>query len=159
MPAKRTLHEKFWTKVTAGDPADCWEWTGARQQTGHGLVGVSGTRTTTTAHRVSWELHHGPIPDGLVVRHRCDNPPCVNPHHLELGTRADNVRDARERSEAWRSTRGASRRNNSIDVETICARYAAGESQQAIADSMGLGQTTISRVVRGDGRFAHETIT
>lgn len=158
MSAKRTLHEKFWTKVVAGSPGACWEWLGARQVTGHGLVAVN--RTTTTAHRVSWTLHRGPIPDGLVVRHRCDNPPCVNPEHLELGTRLDNVRDAVARSDAWRNSRGRSRLRNDIDTVEVRRRYAAGESQQLIANALEIGQSTVSRVIRRAGRFAdHGTMT
>ena len=79
----------------------CWVWRGARHAYGYGVVTVEalGLRNLLT-HRVIWELQNGPIPDGLVVRHRCDNPPCCNPGHLELGTHADNTRDMIERHRA-----------------------------------------------------------
>jgi hypothetical protein len=72
----------------------CWTWKGATTHFGHGVIGL-GVRGQGNAmtHRVSWELHFGPVPDGLCVLHTCDNPPCVNPNHLWLGTRLDNNRD------------------------------------------------------------------
>lgn len=78
----------------AGGPDDCWEWKGARTACGHGKFSHAGqTRRTVSAHRFSYQMFVGPIPEGLVVRHRCDNPPCCNPQHLQLGTQADNVAD------------------------------------------------------------------
>lgn len=85
------IEKRFWAKVRKGEPDECWEWQACRQEFGHGLLRIPGK--VEKAHRVSWTLANGPIPDGLIVRHKCDNPPCVNPAHLELGTRADNVRD------------------------------------------------------------------
>ena len=73
---------------------ECIEWTGARSAAGYGRLG------TKYAHRVAYEKAHGPIARGMVVRHRCDNPPCVNPAHLELGTQADNMRDMAVRGRA-----------------------------------------------------------
>ena len=75
----------------------CIEWQGYCQEDGYGYVGKDGRYWL--AHRLAWTEAYGPIPDGQVVRHRCDNPPCVRLDHLELGTQADNVRD--------RDTRGA----------------------------------------------------
>jgi hypothetical protein len=76
----------------------CWLWIGARHSMGYGKFDGE------MAHRYAWQLVNGPIPDGLVVRHRCDVPLCVRPEHLELGTRADNSRDMVERG---RSTKKA----------------------------------------------------
>lgn len=91
----RTLREALDAKTPAGAPDDCWEWGGSPDHDGYGVVSWGGTQYK--AHRVAYELHVGPIPEGLVVRHNCDNPPCVNPAHLLLGTQADNVRDMHER--------------------------------------------------------------
>lgn len=76
----------------------CWEWTGARFPFGHGRCTHFG-RTMGT-HRVAWLLFRGGIPTGKCVLHKCDNPPCVNPDHLYIGTKADNVRDAETRGRA-----------------------------------------------------------
>ena len=84
-----TMEERFWQKVRKGP--GCWEWTSARLPSGYGLISWRGTEHY--AHRVSWMIHHGEVPAGMYVLHRCDNPPCVNPDHLYPGDAADNMRD------------------------------------------------------------------
>jgi hypothetical protein len=86
---KMTPTERFWTRVDKS--GECWVWTGAHLPTGYGRL--TGAKRGMYAHRFSWELHNGPIPDGLLVCHKCDNPPCVRPDHLFLGTNVDNIRD------------------------------------------------------------------
>jgi hypothetical protein len=83
--------KSFWDKVKIRSGIGCWEWQAYCNKDGYGQVGYQGT--VTGAHRVSWILENGPIPDGLCVLHKCDNPSCVRPDHLFLGTRVDNSDD------------------------------------------------------------------
>lgn len=91
-PKKRSEEERFWSYVPTGlELGDCWEWLGGCTKFGHGGF-MREDQSSTSAHRMMWILKWGE-PGPLVVRHKCDNPPCVNPNHLELGTHADNAQD------------------------------------------------------------------
>jgi hypothetical protein len=89
-----TLARRFWEKVQRGQPSECWEWTGSRSRDGYGRIRSGGRDGTLNAHRVAWELTHGPVDDGLQVCHKCDNPPCCNPSHLFVGSKSENAFDA-----------------------------------------------------------------
>ena len=87
-----TKEERFNKKYLINEDTDCWEWQNAKNNIGYGMFRWD-RHTMRTAHRVSYELHNGPIPEGLVVCHKCDNPICVNPEHLWVGTLKDNAQD------------------------------------------------------------------
>lgn len=87
--------DEFLAAVEERGDEECWEWLGSRNPAGYGVINVG--RARVLAHRYSAERLGGLNAEGLVVRHKCDNPPCVNPAHLEVGTRADNNRDTKER--------------------------------------------------------------
>lgn len=99
-----SIADRFWSRVRRGDA--CWEWQGAaRYRGGYGKIYGASAGRPQAAHRYSWELHNGPIPDGMVVGHHCDNPACVRPDHLFVGTQADNMRDASAKGRMWKGPR------------------------------------------------------
>jgi hypothetical protein len=147
MKSRRPLEERFWEKVQKGE--GCWAWTGATVY-GYGRIGAGGTYgPALMAHRVSWELHNGPIPEGMNVLHRCDNPPCTNPEHLFLGTHADNVADKVAKG------RGASRQRHGMakltedQVARIRLMVELGEQQRVVANLFGVSESQISMIVNG----------
>lgn len=141
--------DRFWPKVAKGD--GCWEWRGSRDRGGYGIIGASRHQRATRAHRVSWELHHGrSVPDGLYVLHHCDNPPCVRPDHLYVGTLGDNAKDCVERNRLG-DRRGRANSNAKLteaDVRAVIAMLQAGATQQAVASRFGISQPQVSSIAR-----------
>lgn len=114
----KTTIERFTEKYIPVPEAGCWLWERAVLPAGYGLFGMRGRkgRRMFLAHRVSWELHNGPIPEGLVVCHKCDVPSCVNPDHLFIGTASDNQKDCfrKGRSQALRVLKEEAERKRSL---------------------------------------------
>lgn len=137
--------ERFWPRVDRS--GDCWPWTGPCNLTGHGRTHIG--KKHHAAHRLAWELTHGPIPAGLVVRHTCDNPPCCNPAHLLLGTVKDNSRDMSERGRSVRGERNHRTKLTAEQVQAIRARYATGEvSYGRLAREYGLSKAGVYNIVQ-----------
>lgn len=133
--------------VVPGPASACWPWRGARDNKGYGAARVAGR--ALKAHRVAYEVAHGPIPAGLIVRHTCDNPPCCNPAHLEVGTHADNARDKAERGRSLRGELASTARLTAPDVVAIRERLDAGEHPDPIASDYDVSRSAIRHIERG----------
>lgn len=135
--------EQFWNKVHTRD--GCWLWTGMTASNGYGQFGPFGQ--LKSAHRFSWELANDrPVPGGMEVCHRCDNPPCVNPEHLFLGTTLENKRDCVKKNRDRFGERHGNAKLTSADVAEIRRLRAAGLLLKTIAAQFQVTQTTVSGI-------------
>ncbi len=141
----KTIAQRFWPKVDKRCPDECWPWTASVSPAGYGMM--SGERSVRRmpiyAHRVAWELHNGRIDNGLNVCHRCDNPPCCNPAHLFLGTKADNSRD---RNAKGRQARGPKLWSAKLTETQIIEIRASSESQRILGQRYGVSGQHISGI-------------
>ena len=112
----KTLEERFWAKVDKDGPNRCWDWTACTSSSGYGQIKVDGKMKL--AHRVSYELHNGPIPEGLCVLHKCDRPRCVNPDCLFLGTHSENMIDMKEKGRGWKA-KGSAQGNSKLNESQV----------------------------------------
>jgi hypothetical protein len=139
MPSGR-VPEPFWDKVKIGEENDCWPWERNMNPQGYGTLRIQGKMKR--AHRVAYELSRGPIPDGMVVCHTCDNPSCVNPHHLFLGSQRDNVQDMANKG------RHPAAKLGELQVVAIRKLYASGERNQSdLANMFGVTKQQISLII------------
>lgn len=141
---------RFWSRVRPAE-SGCWEWTGQLSNTGYGEF-PNGNRRKVWAHRMAFAMCVGPIPAGMFVLHSCDNPRCINPSHLSLGTPRDNVNDMiRKGRMPDRSGEGNGRARLSVaQVREIVERRARGDSVRRMAQEYGVGITTIRNIYLGE---------
>lgn len=148
---KSNSNNLFWTRVEKTE--GCWLWK-LKPSTKFGYCRFN----KTLAHRKAWEIEYGSIPSGMIVCHKCDNPRCVRPDHLFLGTQKDNVRDMYQKGRAvqnplkgerchWATIRNA-------DVIEIKNLYGSGMSQRHIAKKFGVSPAQVSRIVNGKSRVS-----
>jgi hypothetical protein len=145
--------ERFWLHVPEDRSHGCWEWRGTRRAGGYGRL-MTTKPGTMAAHRASWIIHNGPIPHGMVICHRCDNPPCVNPAHLFLGTQIDNIADmvSKGRQRSLTGTAVATSKFSEEEIQRLRDMASTGLSFSAIARETGVSKAHVRRVVRGQSR-------
>jgi hypothetical protein len=139
--------KRLLSNIAICTPAHCWHWMGARDERDYGRIFAFGSNRR--AHRLIFEFCFGPVPDGLVVRHKCDNPTCCNPYHLELGTHAENMRD-KLRTGKPIGPRGELARTAKLandNIPEIIRRYQNGEKSIDLAAEFKVSQSSIQRVV------------
>ncbi len=124
------------------DPAACWEWRGAGKNNGYGQT------SRGPAHRVAYKLFVGPIPAGMDVCHRCDTRFCVNPDHLFVGTRADNMQDMKHKG---RGAGGCRKHLKEACIQEVRRRLAAGTTPRIIAETMNINYHTVCNIHSGRG--------
>lgn len=140
------LYDDEWKSVP------CREWTHYNDQDGYGMVVIPGqTHTSHRAHRLAWQMYNGPIPKGLFVLHKCDNPPCYEIAHLFLGTNADNMADAvaKGRFASHLGIKNPFAKLTDDDVKAMRARFSEGSiTYTALAREYGIDRGTASKIVR-----------
>jgi len=133
--------DRFWNKILIIPFHDCWEWLAGKDKNGYGKITFNAKETR--AHRLSYEIHYGVIPNGFFVCHKCDNPSCVNPKHLFLGSPLDNMQDM-----ILKGRKITSPKLSKTSVKEIRHKYAQGNiSQIKLAKEYGVSQQVISAII------------
>jgi len=138
---------RFWSHVEINDLFDCWNWTACKDRDGYGQFHFKSKQYK--AHRVAWILSYGEIPEGLIVCHHCDNPSCINPTHLFLGTHLDNAkdRDLKGRGADHRGNDGIESRLKPEQVIAIRELYQTEKNQSEIARMYKMSHSGIGLIV------------
>lgn len=147
--------ERFWRKVEKAGPDECWRWTaGGHKVYGSFMLGGRGSRRML-AHRYSYELHHGPIPEGMVVMHSCDNPLCVNPAHLRTGSLKDNAQDMKAKGRGrYVSWPGEANGNAVLNEDMVRVIRASKLPPRRLAAALGISEGSVHDVLKGR-RWTH----
>ncbi len=145
--ARQSLKDRFWSKVNIKSESECWEYIGWITKKGYGQFEIN--HKQEYAHRVAWTLVNGEIPDGVLICHTCDNPPCCNPSHLFKGTKKDNSDDMiiKGRAVHQQGESHGMAKLTEIDVITIRVLNQTGISAYRIAKIYGRGITTVSDII------------
>lgn len=146
------LFKNFLARVdkSAGDDA-CWMWTGAPDREGYGLMytSIDGVKRHYRSNRLSYLIHVGNIPDGMIVCHACDNPGCVNPAHLFIGSPAENTHDMLSKGRGgMRNLRNGRAKITEDDVRQIRILRAQGVRSRVLADRYGISSSMVDNIVR-----------
>ncbi len=151
---KAPVGERFWRYVSKLGPKDCWVWTGSRFKAGYGMLHSKVGGQPYYAHRLSYEMHVDDVLPSDVVRHKCDNPPCVNPLHLLIGTHFDNHRDCVERGRFKNAPPmpGESNPNSKLTQESVRELRRLrkeGWRRKAIAEHLSISESAVKKVMSG----------
>lgn len=148
---RTVTRENIMQFVEISPVSNCWNWMGCRNDNGYGLKTSDGKRVRT--HRLSYELFVGPIPSGMIVCHKCDNPPCCNPEHLFVGTHKDNHNDCVSKGRSSLpppplvGERNIRAKLTNREVREICELHVSGASNRDIAEKLGLPQRHIFEII------------
>lgn len=144
----KTAEQRFWEKVEKNGPDECWNWKAYKIPSGYGQFGAKTYDRYVYAHRFSYQLANGPIPDGKVIMHSCDNPSCVNPGHLRLGTQLDNMRDRSLRGRNPRGENAGAAKLSSLAVAEIREFFFRGKATNGeLSRIYGVSRGAISSAV------------
>lgn len=144
---KRPVEERFWLYVKKGKKNECWPWTGYADKDGYGWIKIS--KKMVRANRFSYELHKGPIPEGLGICHSCDNPPCCNPAHLWPGTALDNEKDKWAKGRGLRGDQSPRAVMTAARVKRLRQqREKTGATYDELATIFHIDRTTVAQIVR-----------
>jgi len=146
--------QNFWNKVEVGSEDSCWNWQACKTLDNYGLIKINGKMWR--AHRVSWIIaNEQDVPKGMLVCHHCDNPSCVNPSHLFLGTHADNMRDKNEKGRCAHN-RGEKGGGAKLTKEEVVEIFYDTDTQAKIAKKHGIAQSMV-HFIKTHKRWSHIT--
>lgn len=145
--------QDFWSFVDRSAEG-CWEWQGQiLSVNNYGRYRRKNPYGTERAHRIAWMIANGPIPKGMYVCHKCDNPPCVNPSHLFLGTQADNMQDMHLKGRGHAGESHANAKLSDEEVEIIRSNP-LGVTQRELASKFGVSESLVSQIINNRKRVA-----